>query len=163
MAPIEPQGRPRLADRAAPASGGFTLIALLTTLAVLGIAVAVTYGGLGRASGRYALVAEARRVHARLAEVRARTIAEQREHRVQVVGGRLLAVSRREGSAWRTAGSPLRLPAHLELRMSGGAGATLDFRPPGRVAVPRTIVVQGPGERRTMQVLASGMIRWVDR
>ncbi|MGH7541778.1 MAG: GspH/FimT family pseudopilin [Gemmatimonadota bacterium] len=142
---------------------GHSIAALLTALAVVGIATAIVYGGLGTASGRHALVADARRVHASLAEARARAIAEERAYRVEAPGGRSLRVSRLEGGTWRVVGRPVRLPTYLRIRISGGPLASVEFRPPGRVSHPRTVVIEGPTDRRTIHVLASGMIRWSDR
>lgn len=139
---------------------GFTLLGLLAVLIMVGIVSAIAQHNLGRASGRYAVREQARRVHAELATARARAVAEGIDQSVALRGGERLEAAARTATGWRAVAPPVRLADHVSVRIDASPDGRVVFGPLGQVDRPHAILVSGGDEDILLRILASGTTAW---
>lgn len=137
---------------------GVTLIEILLVLTLVGILAAVAIPRVAGSSDPYEAVDEARRIHAAIADARARAVATQREQRFVLASGGAWRVEEDVSGAWTVRGDSA--TARGSVTMDGAATGTLTFYTRGRVDAPRTITVAVNGHTQSIDVLASGLVRW---
>jgi len=143
-------------------SAGITLFETLLVLVLIGILATVTIPSLATSSGSHAVIEETRRVHSALVEARSRAIAEQRDYRFRL-GSSQYQIEFWDGTGWAAHGAPHDVPESMTAAIGGSAAGSLVFEPDGRVDLPTSIVVENADHEHTIQVLASGLVRWEGR
>ena len=138
---------------------GISLIEALIVMVLVGILAAVAIPRVAGSSDPYAAVDEARRIHAAMANARARAIATQRQYRFVLASGGVWKVEEENppGTWTATADSGT---ADATVTIGGGASGTILYYPRGRVDAPKTIAVTVDGHSQSIDVLASGLVRW---
>ncbi len=142
---------------------GITLIEILVVLAMVGILAAVTIPRVATSTAPYAVIEGARRVHSALVEARTRAIAEQRDYRLSFAPGEFEIQYWLSGTGWTTLGVARELPESMTATIDGSTSGAVVFLPHGRVDAPTSIVVEDESHEHTIQVLASGLVRWEGR
>lgn len=138
---------------------GISLIEALIVMVLVGILAAVAIPRVAGSSDPYAAVDEARRIHAAMANARARAIATQRQYRFVLASGGVWKVEEENppGTWTATADSGT---ADANVTMGGSSSGTVVYYPRGRVDAPKTIAVTVDGHSQSIDVLASGLVRW---
>ena len=138
---------------------GISLIEALIVMVLVGILAAVAIPRVAGSSDPYAAVDEARRIHAAMASARARAIATQRQYRFVLASGGVWKVEEENppGTWTATADSGT---ADANVTMGGSSSGTVVYYPRGRVDAPKTIAVTVDGHSQSIDVLASGLVRW---
>lgn len=138
---------------------GISLIEALIVMVLVGILAAVAIPRVAGSSDPYAAVDEARRIHAAMANARARAISTQRQYRFVLASGAVWKVEEENppGTWTATADSGT---SDATVTMAGSTSGTLVFYPRGRVDAPKTIEVTVDGHSQSIDVLASGLVRW---
>jgi prepilin-type N-terminal cleavage/methylation domain-containing protein len=138
---------------------GISLIEALIVMVLVGILAAVAIPRVAGSSDPYAAVDEARRIHAAMANARARSIATQRQYRFVLASGGVWKVEEENppGTWTATADSGT---ADANVTMGGSSSGTVVYYPRGRVDAPKTIAVTVDGHSQSIDVLASGLVRW---
>lgn len=140
---------------------GISLIEVLMVMVLVGILAAVAIPRVAGTSDPYAAVDEARRIHAAMANARARAIATQLPHRFVLASGAVWKVEQEDpvtaGTWVATADSGT---SDASVTMGGVGSGTILYYPRGRVDAPKTIVVSVDGHDQSIDVLASGLVRW---
>lgn len=137
---------------------GVTLIEILLVLTLVGILAAVAIPRVVGSSDPYEAVDEARRIHAAIAEARARAVATQREQRFVLASGGAWRVEEDQSGTWEVRGDSA--TARGAVTMNGAGTGTITFYTRGRVDAPRTITVTVDGHTQSIRVLVSGLVRW---
>ena len=138
---------------------GLTLIEMLIILMLVGIMAAIAIPRVVGTSDPYEAVDQARDVHAALARARAAGIAEQRSYRFVLSSGGVWRVDVETSPGTWTATSDS-ATASGTVTLDGASIGTITFYPRGRVDETHTITVDVDGHVQTMQILASGLVRW---
>jgi len=138
---------------------GITLIETLIVMTLIGLLAAVAIPRVAGTSDPYAAVDEARKIHAAMANARARAIATQRQYRFVLASGGAWKVDEENppGTWVATADSGA---ADATVTMDGASSGTITYYPRGRVDAPKTIQVAVDGHTQTIDILASGLVRW---
>ncbi|MGH7565551.1 MAG: type II secretion system protein [Gemmatimonadota bacterium] len=144
---------------AARSRRGVTLIEVLIVMTLVGILAAIAIPRVAGSSDPYAAVDEARKIHAAMANARARAIATQRQHRFVLASGGVWKVEEENppGTWVATADSGV---SDAGVRMDGIQSGTVTYYPRGRVDAPKTIQVSVDGHQQRIVILASGLVRW---
>ena len=144
---------------AARSRRGISLIEALIVMVLVGILAAVAIPRVAGTSDPYAAVDEAREIHAAMANARARAIATQRQQRFVLASGAVWKVEEENppGTWNATADSGT---AAAAVTMGGASSGTVVYYPRGRVDAPKTIEVTVDGHTQSIDVLASGLVRW---
>lgn len=137
---------------------GITLIETLIVMVLVGVLAAIAIPRVAGSSDPYAAVEEARKIHAAMANARARAIATQRLHRFVLASGGVWRVQEDISGTWTA--TPDSGVADGTLTMEGASSGTVVYYPRGRVDAPKTIEVTVEGHAQTIDVLASGLVRW---
>jgi prepilin-type N-terminal cleavage/methylation domain-containing protein len=141
---------------------GITLIEIMIVMVLVGILAAIAIPRVAGSADPYAAVDEARRIHAAMANARARAIATQRWQRFVLASGGVWKVE--EESPPTGSGTWVATPdsgtSNATVTMDGAGSGTVLYYPRGRVDAPRTIAVTVDGHIQTIDVLASGLVRW---
>jgi prepilin-type N-terminal cleavage/methylation domain-containing protein len=141
---------------------GITLIEIMIVMVLVGILAAIAIPRVAGSSDPYAAVDEARSIHAAMADARARAIATQRFHRFVLAAGGVWRVQEETpptGSGTWVA-TPDSGTADATVTMDGAASGTIVYFPRGRVDAARTIAVTVDGHTQSIDILASGLVRW---
>lgn len=140
---------------------GISLIEALIVMVLVGILAAVAIPRVAGSSDPYAAVDEARRIHAAMANARGRAIATQLPHRFVLASGGVWKVEQENpatpGTWIATADSGT---SDATVTMGGAGSGTILYYPRGRVDAPKTIEVSVDGHSQTIDILASGLVRW---
>ncbi|HEY7473091.1 MAG TPA: type II secretion system protein [Gemmatimonadota bacterium] len=138
---------------------GVTLIEVMIVMLLVGLLAAVAIPHVAGSSDSYTAVAEARKIHAAMANARARAIATQRQYRFVLASGGVWKVQEENppGTWNATADSGT---AAAVVTMEGASSGTVVYYTRGRVDAPKTIQVSVDGHTQTIVVLASGLVRW---
>lgn len=140
---------------------GITLIEALIVMVLVGILAAIAIPRVAGTSDPYAAVDEAREIHAAMAKARAGAIATQRQHRFVLASGAVWKVQQEDpanpGTWLATADSGT---SDAAVTMGGATSGTIVYYPRGRVDAPQTIEVTVNGHTQSIDVLASGLVRW---
>ncbi len=138
---------------------GISLIEVLIVMTLVGILAAIAIPRVAGTSDPYAAVDEARRIHAAMANARARAIATQRQQRFVLASGAVWKVEEENppGTWNATADSGT---ADAAVTMGGSTSGTIVYYPRGRVDAPKSIEVNVDGHAQSIDVLASGLVRW---
>jgi prepilin-type N-terminal cleavage/methylation domain-containing protein len=138
---------------------GISLIEVLIVMVLIGILATVAIPRVGGSSDPYAAVQEAREIHAAMANARARAIATQRQHRFVLASGAVWKVEEESSPGTWTATADSGT-SNAAVTMGGATSGTLIYYPRGRVDTPKTIEVTVNGHEQSIDVLASGLVRW---
>lgn len=138
---------------------GVTLLEVLIVMTLVGLLAAVAIPRVAGSSDPYAAVDEARKLHAAMAKARARAIATQRQQRFVLSSGNVWKVEEENPPGTWTATSDSGT-SKATITMEGASSGTLVYYPRGRVDAPKTIQVVVSGHTQTIDVLASGLVRW---
>lgn len=144
---------------AARSRRGVTLLEVLIVMVLVGILAAIAIPRVAGSSDPYAAVDEARRIHAAMANARARAIATQRQHRFVLASGGVWKVDE-ENPLGTWVASADSGTANGTVTMDGASSGTVMYYPRGRVDAPKTIQVVVDGHTQSIDVLASGLVRW---
>lgn len=138
---------------------GISLIEALMVMVLVGILAAIAIPRVAGTSDPYAAVDEAREIHAAMAKARASAIATQRQHRFVLASGAVWKVEE-ETSPGTWAATADSGTADAAVTMAGSTSGTIVYYPRGRVDAPKTIAVAVDGHSQSIDVLASGLVRW---
>ena len=138
---------------------GISLIEALMVMVLVGILAAIAIPRVAGTSDPYAAVDEAREIHAAMANARARAISTQRQHRFVLASGAVWKVEE-ETSPGTWAATADSGTADAVVTMAGASSGTLIYYPRGRVDAPKRIEVTVNGHTQSIDVLASGLVRW---
>lgn len=144
-------------------SAGFTLLEILLVIVVIGIVAAIVIPSVASSSGPHAVTEGARKIHSALVEARARAVAEQRDYRFELESDGDYEIQYDDGGSWTTYGGTHELGAGITATIGGSSSGTIVFEPHGRVDAPTSIVIEDATSERTINVLASGLVRWQGR
>lgn len=139
---------------------GFTLVEMVMALAVVAILAIVALPSLSDSESPYRVADEARSVHSRLVEARARASSEGRSYRVAFSAGTFHETQVLTGGVWTMVGPRDTLASGVSFTIGGGSDGTVTFEKHGRAAEARSIVVTNGQNDQEIQVLASGMAVW---
>jgi prepilin-type N-terminal cleavage/methylation domain-containing protein len=145
---------------AARSRRGITLLETLIVMVLIGILAAIAIPRIAGSSDPYAAVDEARTLHAAMANARARAIATQRQHRFVLASGGVWRVQEDIPGNGTWTATPDSGVASATVTMGGASSGTVVYYPRGRVDAPKTIEVTVDGHVQTIDVLASGLVRW---
>lgn len=138
---------------------GISLIEVLMVMVLVGILAAIAIPRVAGSSDPYAAVDEARRIHAAMANARARAIATQLPNRFVLASGGVWKVEQETTpGTWAATGDSGTSSAAVT--MGGSSSGTVLYYPRGRVDAPKTIEVSVDGHSQSIDVLASGLVRW---
>lgn len=129
-------------------------------LAVIALFAIVTLPSLSDSSGPYRVAEEARGIHSRLVEARARATAEGRSYRLAFSAGTFYEMQVEGGGSWTLVGAPDTLGAGVSFTVGGGTDGTVTFGSHGRAVAARSIVVDNGQHEQVIQIMASGMAVW---
>ncbi|MGH7557951.1 MAG: GspH/FimT family protein [Gemmatimonadota bacterium] len=142
------------------AANGLTFLELLLVLTLLGVFVTIALPSLSGGTRSHRVVRQAREVHAALAQIRARAVAEQRPHRFLVLAdGRYRLQFQNDAAGWTAYRTSLAADDPIQV-VGGSGGNTVVFEPDGRVEAPATVRVGVPPRRHEIHILAGGLLRW---
>lgn len=133
---------------------------MVLTLGVLAILAIVALPSLSDSSDPYQVTEEARRIHSKIVEARARAVAERRAYRVTFSAGTFYELQYRAGGVWYDVGAPDTLAAGVSFAIGGGTDGDVEFGNHGRPVEARSIVVENGDIDQEIQILASGMALW---
>lgn len=133
---------------------------LLVAITLIGILAAVSIPSISRSTGSHVVVQESRRLHSRIVEARTRAIAEQRRYRLRVAGGTTYHVEHFTGGVWMPLNTARTLPDGVTISFDGASGGSLEFASHGRVDAARTLILDDGKHDQSIEVMASGMVRW---
>ena len=140
---------------------GISLIEALIVMVLVGVLAAIAIPRVAGTSDPYAAVDEAREIHSAMANARARAISTQRQNRFVLASGAVWKVEEEDpanpGTWLATADSGT---ADAAVTMAGSTSGTLVYYPRGRVDAPKRIEVTVNGHTQSIDVLASGLVRW---
>lgn len=139
---------------------GVTVLEALWVTAIIGILAALAIPGIARSTGPHRVVRQAHLVHAALTEARTRATVERRDYRFVLANGRYRVefAADDDWQAFRDGGDP---GQGIGITVDGKTSATMIFKPHGWVENPGTIVVDDTSVVQEVEVLASGLVRWV--
>ena len=138
---------------------GISLIEALIVMVLVGVLAAIAIPRVAGTSDPYAAVDEARKIHSAMANARARAIGTQRQHRFVLASGAVWKVEE-ETSPGTWAATADSGTANAAVTMAGSTSGTLIYYPRGRVDAPKRIEVTVDGHMQSIDVLASGLVRW---
>ena len=144
---------------AARSRRGISLIEALIVMVLVGILAAVAIPRVAGTSDPYAAVDEARRIHAAMANARARAIATQRQHRFVLSSGAVWKAEEESSPGPWTATADSGT-SDAAVTIGGASSGTIVYYSRGRVDAPATIQVSVDGHEQSIDVLASGLVRW---
>lgn len=150
-----PSGRKRQRAQA-----GITVLEALWVTAIIGILAALAIPGIARSTGPHRVVREAHLLHAALTEARTRATVERREYRFVLDDDRY-RVEFAEGDAWHVFRDTRDPSQGIGITLDGQRSATIVFKPHGWVQNPGRIVFDDTRIVQEVEVLASGLVRWV--
>jgi prepilin-type N-terminal cleavage/methylation domain-containing protein len=147
---------------------GFTLVETLVALALVGILATVVIPRIFPQTQPFEIAEQARRIHTKMARLRARAIAEQCEYQLQLASGDDFQFKRRcfdpmtgaLATAWTNLTAERERLTEGTARFNGATTGAITFRPTGQVDTAGTIVIGNDTSEHTVRVLASGMTRW---
>ena len=137
---------------------GVTLIEILLVMTLVGILAAIAIPRVAGSSDPYEAADEARRIHAAIADARARAVATQRQQRFVLASGGQWRVEEDVSGTWTVRGDSA--TARGTMTMGGASTGTIMFYTRGRVDAAKTIRVSVDGHEQVIRVLASGLVRW---
>jgi prepilin-type N-terminal cleavage/methylation domain-containing protein len=138
---------------------GISLMEILIVMVLIGILATIAIPRVGGSSDTYAAVEEAREIHAAMANARARAIATQRQHRFVLASGAVWKVEEESSPGTWTATADSGTSS-ANVTIGGATSGTLIYYPRGRVDAPKAIDVSVNGHEQSIDVLASGLVRW---
>jgi prepilin-type N-terminal cleavage/methylation domain-containing protein len=141
-------------------ASGFTLLELLVAIVLLGILVAVAAPSVVRSFSAHSVDREARQLHSWLATARSRAVAEQRDYRFELKSDGSYEIKHVDAGVWVVDGGS-EVADGMTATISGATSGTIDFQSHGRVDSPETIEVHDGVHDRKINILASGLMRWV--
>lgn len=100
---------------------------------------------------------QASKISAMLSEARARAIAEEREVRFDLIGGRQVGTSALVDGRWEIVRSATTFRHDVSMTIDGAASGSVRFLPQGRVDAPAVIVLTSATRTVVVNLFASGL------
>jgi len=141
---------------------GFTLLELLTALALVTVLTGIALLGFARTLAGWRLSAAARQVVMDLKLTRARAILDSATHRLRfpVPGASYQHERQRPSGAYEPVGPPTQLPADIQVVDCTGAGSGISFRPRGTAGAFGTVTLRNrDGDQRAVVIDIVGRTR----
>jgi hypothetical protein len=111
-------------------------------------------------SRTHRVVEKARRVHAQMAKLRARAVAEQRDYQVQLIDGQVIEIAQVSRVENVAADRVEDFGTDATATLNGDPNATITFSRTGRVNQGGTMVIDGGHSEHQIEIFATGMVRW---